>query len=119
MGSPELFVGQLLLGWLSNRSNLIYNITFETLNEAAEYTFDVQVIGAENSRTWLTILPGLDMRDIKRSFCDQVGVPLSTVKFSLYSYHRRKKVEDLNDEATSEALGLGPDDVLEVGNIRF
>ena len=92
---------------------------FETLNEAAEYTFDVQVLGAENSRTWITILPGMDMRDLKRSFCDQVGVPISNVKFSLYSYQRKKIVEDLRDEATTESLGIGPDDVLEVGNIRF
>merc|ERR1711925_27584 len=94
-------------------------IMFETLDEAPEYTFDLQVIGAGGSRAWLTVLPGMDMRDIKRSFCDQVGVPASMVKFSLYSYQRKKVVVDLKDEATPETLGIGPDDVLKVGTLRF
>eukprot|EP00092_Neocalanus_flemingeri_P037120 GFUD01040407.1.p1 GENE.GFUD01040407.1~~GFUD01040407.1.p1 ORF type:complete len:179 (+),score=64.07 GFUD01040407.1:44-580(+) len=92
---------------------------YETLDEASEYTFDLQVVGAGGSKAWLTILPGMDMRDIKRSFCDKVGVPASMVKFSFYSYQRQKVVVDLKDEATPEALGMGPEDVLKVGTLRF
>merc|ERR1711915_347768 len=94
-------------------------VMFETLDESPEYTFNLQVRGAGGSQAWLTVLPGMDMRDIKRSFCDQVGVPDSMVKFTLYSYHRKKVVADLKDEATPEALGIGPDDVLQVDPLRF
>ena len=94
-------------------------IMYETLDEAPEYTFDLQVVGAGDSKAWLTVLPGMDMRDIKRSFCDQVGVPTSMVKFSLYSYQRNNIVADLKEDATPEALGMGPDDFLKVGTLRF
>ena len=92
---------------------------YETLDEAPESTFELQVVGAGDSKAWLTVLPGMDMRDIKRSFCDQVGVPTSMVKFSLYSYQRNNIVADLKEDATPEALGMGPDDFLKVGTLRF
>ena len=91
---------------------------YETLDEASEYIFDIQVKGAGNSKTMLTVLPGMDMGDIKRSFCDQVGVHSSMVKFSLYSYWKNKVIKDLKDDTTHEYLGMGPQDVLIV-DLRF
>ena len=78
-----------------------------------------QVVGAGNSRTWITVLPGMDIRDLKNTFCRQVGVHPSHVKFSLYSYQRKKVLNDLREDATPEILGIGPDDVLKVSSLRF
>ena len=78
-----------------------------------------QVVGAGNSRTWITVLPGMDIRDLKNTFCRQVGVHPSLVKFSLYSYQRKKVLNDLREDATPEILGIGPDDVLKVSSLRF
>ena len=92
---------------------------FETLDESPEYTYEPQVVGAGNSKTWITVVPGMDMRDLKNSFCKQVGVPPAAVKFSLYSYHRKKVLNDLREDATPEMLGIGPEDVLKVSAVRF
>ena len=78
-----------------------------------------QVVGAGNSRTWIKVLPGMDIRDLKNTFCRQVGVHPSLVKFSLYSYQRKKVLNDLREDATPEILGIGPDDVLKVSSLRF
>ena len=94
-------------------------IMFETLDEAPEYTYDLQVVGAGNSRTWVTVLPGMEMRDVKNSFCSQVGVSPNMVKFSLYSYQRKKVLNDIKEDATPEMLGIGPEDVLKVSTLRF
>ena len=47
-------------------------VIWDTLEEAAEDTFDIQVVGAGTSRTRVTVLPGMDMKDLKNSFCSQV-----------------------------------------------
>ena len=47
-------------------------VIWDTLEEAAEETFDIQVVGAGTSRTRVTVLPGMDMKDLKNSFCSQV-----------------------------------------------
>ena len=47
-------------------------VIWNTLEEAAEATFDIQVVGAGTSRTRVTVLPGMDMKDLKNSFCSQV-----------------------------------------------
>ena len=65
------------------------------------------------------MLPGMDIRDLKNTFCRQVGVHPSLVKFSLYSYQRKKVLNDLREDATPEILGIGPDDVLKVSSLRF
>ena len=90
-------------------------VMFEIFDESPEYTFNLQVRGAGGSQAWLTILPGMDMRDIKRSFCDQVGVPDSMVKFSLYSYHRKKVVADLKDDIAEFFAVVVPCHVFAVG----
>ena len=94
-------------------------VMFETLDEAAEYTFTMQVVGAGNSRTSLTIIPGMTLRDIKNTFASQVGVSPSYVKFSIYSYNRKKVMTDIKEDATPEMLGIGPDDILKVGALYF
>ena len=94
-------------------------VMFEIFDESPEYTFNLQVRGAGGSLAWLTVLPGMNMRDIKRSFCNKVGVLDSMFKFTLYSYHRQQVVADLKDEANPEALGIGPDDDLQVDPSRF
>merc|ERR1712228_303858 len=94
-------------------------IVYETLDEASEFTYQILVTGAGNSRTWLTVLPGMEMIDLKSNFCSKVGVPPSMVKFSLYSYTRKKVVHDLQDYATPEMLGIRPEDVLKVSTLKF
>lgn len=79
----------------------------------------MQVVGAGDSRTWVTVLPGMEMRDVKNRFCSQVGVPPSMVSFSLYSYQKKKVLNDLKEDATPEMLGITPDDVLKVSALRF
>ena len=49
----------------------------------------------------------------------QVGVPVTSVKFSLYSYQRKKVLADIKEDATPESLGIGPEDFLKVGTLRF
>ena len=77
------------------------------------------MLGAGNSRTSLTIIPGMTLRDIKNTFASQVGVSPSYVKFSIYSYNRKKVMTDIKEDATPEMLGIGPDDILKVGALYF
>merc|ERR1711946_43268 len=94
-------------------------VIWDTLEEAAEETFDIQVVGAGTSRTRVTVLPGMDMKDLKNSFCSQVGVSPDMVKFTLYSYQRKKVLSDINEDATPEMLGITPEDVLKVPTLSF
>ena len=94
-------------------------VVFETMDEAAEFTFDLQVIGAGNSRTSVTVVPGMNMKDIRVSFATQVGVSPNYVNFSIYSYNRKKVMTDIREDATPEMLGIGPEDVLKVGSLHF
>ena len=45
---------------------------WETLDEAAEVTWEIRVVWASSLSTWVTVLPGMVMRDIKNTFCRQV-----------------------------------------------
>ena len=49
----------------------------------------------------------------------QVGVSPHMVKFSLYSYQRKKVLNDIKEDATPEMLGITPDDVLKVATLSF
>ena len=94
-------------------------VMYETMDEAAEFTFELQVVGAGNSRTVVTVVPGMNMKDIRNSFASQVGVSPNYVTFSIYSYNRKKVMTDIREDATPEMLGIGPDDVLKVGALHF
>ena len=41
------------------------------------------------------------------------------MKFTLYSYQRKKVLSDIDDEATPEMLGITPYDVLKVPTLKF
>ena len=41
------------------------------------------------------------------------------VKFTLYSYLRKKVLSDIDEEATPEMLGITPEDVLKVPTLSF
>ena len=49
----------------------------------------------------------------------QVGVDRHMVKFSLYSYQRKKVLNDIREDATPEMLGITPEDVLKVATLSF
>ena len=49
----------------------------------------------------------------------QVGVSPDMVKFTLYSYQRKKVLSDINEDATPEMLGITPEDVLKVPTLSF
>ena len=91
-------------------------IMFETLDELSENIWSLQVIGDDGSKASLDILPGMEVRDIKRSFCDMARVPQHGLRFALYSKEGKKVVElEGRDDLTPEALGMGPTDLLRVG----
>ena len=77
------------------------------------------MLGAGNSTTSLTIIPGMTLRDIESTFATQVGVSPSYVKFSIYSYNRKKVMTNIKEGATPEMLGIRPDDILKVGVFYF
>ena len=96
-------------------------IMFETLDELSENVWSLQVIGDDGSKASLDILPGMEVGDIKGSFCHLARLPQHGLGFALYSQERKKVVElEGRDDLTPEALGMGPTDLLRVsGALRL
>ena len=88
-------------------------IMYQTLDEASEYVFEIRVMWRGNS-TWLTVLPGMNMKDLAADFASQTGLSPRDVKLSVYSSMRKTVMNNISDDATPEMLGLGPDDLLAV-----
>ena len=94
-------------------------VVYETLQESSEATMKLKIIGNGQQSVTFRIKPDMEIGDLKKAYAQRVGVSVSRVKFSFFSFQSKRIVVDIRDDRTPETLGMGPDDVLRVGPLEF
>ena len=92
---------------------------YETLQESSESTMKLKIIGSGEHSVTFRIKPDTEIGDLKKAYAQRVGVSLTRVKLSFFSFQSKRIVVDIRDEMTPELLGMGPDDVLRAGPLEF
>ena len=104
---------------------------WDTLEELPEEFFEIEARGPGDSRTLITVLPGMDYGDLKSEYCRKVmmcdesfrvtvlylfqaDLSYRMLSFSLWSFQKKKLLNEVRDDTPLEWLEISPKDVLRV-----